>query len=155
MAIYEIVYTRRKLSDDNAPVLDTPAKAAEFIRANCMDPDEMWREKAFALFLDKKKRLLSRLLISVGTSDSTAIDTRLVVKAALDSLASGVILTHNHPSGDPTPGGADLTETKRLRQALESMDITLCDHIIIGDDEAYSMSVEKRFKIKNHESDIS
>ena len=69
-----------------------------------------------------------------GTVDHTPVYPREVVKRALELAASGIILVHNHPSGDPTPSNADIEMTRRIVEAAEKLSIVVQDHIIVGRD---------------------
>ena len=71
----------------------------------------------------------------------------MIVKAALEMSASGVIMAHNHPSGNPLPGKADITITKSLKTALDTFDIHLIDHIVIADGSYYSFADETTCRI--------
>ena len=71
------------------------------------------------------------------------VDTRKIVRTALDENASFVILFHNHPSGDPSPSKADIAETHKLQKALQVFDLKLTDHIIVSDAKFFSFSEEK------------
>jgi DNA repair protein RadC len=75
-----------------------------------------------------------------GTIDGTSVYPREVVKEALATNAAAVILAHNHPSGVAEPSQADERITRRLKAALELVDIRLLDHLIIGDGETTSMA---------------
>ena len=149
MATYEITYRRRLVKDGPVPVsVDTPLKAADYFRDNCFEASEMWREKAFALFLDKANNVIGHLLLSVGGTDSTTLDVKLVAKGAVDVLASKVILSHNHPSGNPLPGETDIRMTNKIREALAILDVELLDHVIICDGKGYSFNTQSVFIIK-------
>ena len=67
----------------------------------------------------------------------------MIIKNALEMLASGIILVHNHPSGNPQPGACDIKQTGILKKAAETFDISLLDHIIIADDRFYSFAEER------------
>jgi DNA repair protein RadC len=84
------------------------------------------------LFLDKKNRLIADEAHGRGTVDQVGVFPREVAKRALALNASGLIIAHNHPSGDPAPSQADVTMTRRLREALATVDVTLHDHFVIG-----------------------
>lgn len=84
------------------------------------------------LYLDRKNRLISDVLVSVGTVDHVPVYPREVLKRALLMNATGLILVHNHPSGDPEPSQADITMTKEIWKACQTLGITLHDHIIVG-----------------------
>ena len=90
-------------------------------------------ERVLALHFNVKHRLIGVHVVSVGTLDASLVHPRDVFKAAVLSNASGLILAHNHPSGDPTPSGEDRALSDRLRQAGELLGITLLDFVIVTD----------------------
>ena len=92
------------------------------------------------LFLDNRHRVIKFDEMFRGTIDGTSVYPREVVKEALAVNAAAVILAHNHPSGVAEPSQADERITKRLKSALELVDIRLLDHLIIGDGEATSLA---------------
>ena len=92
------------------------------------------------LYLDNRHRVLRFDELFRGTIDGTSVYPREVVKEALDINAAAVILAHNHPSGVAEPSRADERITKRLKSALELVDIRLLDHLIIGDGRATSLA---------------
>ena len=149
MPTYEIVYSRIKVSDKNEAPLSNPTKAYDYLMKNCFSPADMWRESAWAVFLDNRNAPIGKILISIGGINATWIDTKLVVKSALDSFAKGVILSHNHPSSDPMPGHKDILETDKLRKALAFFDIELTDHIVVTEESFYSFKEEVAIKVPN------
>ncbi len=92
------------------------------------------------LFLDNRHRVLRFDELFRGTIDGTSVYPREVVKEALSVNAAAVILAHNHPSGVAEPSQADERITRRLKSALELVDIRLLDHLIIGDAGATSLA---------------
>jgi len=92
------------------------------------------------LFLDTRHRLISFEPLFRGTIDGASVYPREVVKQALKHNAAAVIFAHNHPSGVAEPSQADIQITRRLRSALELVDIRVLDHIIVGDAETYSLA---------------
>jgi len=92
------------------------------------------------LYLDNRHRVLRFDEMFRGTIDGTSVYPREVVKEALATNAAAVILAHNHPSGVAEPSQADERITRRLKAALELVDIRLLDHLIIGDGETTSMA---------------
>ena len=89
-------------------------------------------EEFRVLFLDKKNALIADEVQGRGTVDAVPVYVRELVKRALDLNASALIMVHNHPSGDPTPSQADITMTRRAKEALAAVDIRLHDHVVIG-----------------------
>jgi DNA repair protein RadC len=113
----------------NRPVLGSWNALIEYCRA-AMAFREV--ETFRLLFLDKKNQLIADEEQQRGTVDYTPVYAREVVKRALELSASGIILVHNHPSGDPTPSLADRDMTKKIIEAAEKLNIQVYDHIIIG-----------------------
>lgn len=91
------------------------------------------QECMLCMMLDTKNQLIGDKMISKGTVNASLVSTRDLFLTALQYHAVNLILVHNHPSGDPTPSNADVTLTKKVRQAGMLLDIELLDHIIIGD----------------------
>jgi len=89
-------------------------------------------EQVVMLYLDAKNRLLSEEIVTRGTVNRADIFPREVVRRALDLGATGLIMAHNHPSGDPTPSRSDLDATRAVADAARLFDIILHDHIVIG-----------------------
>ena len=84
------------------------------------------------LFLDRKNALIADEVQQKGTVDHTPVYPREVVKRALELGASAVIMVHNHPSGDPTPSGADIDMTRQVIDAGKPLGITVHDHVVVG-----------------------
>ena len=89
-------------------------------------------EQFRVLFLDNRNRLLADEVLGRGTINHAPVYPREVVKRALDLHATGVILVHNHPSGDLSPSREDIAMTTEIHRAVEVLRITLHDHIIIA-----------------------
>lgn len=92
----------------------------------------MHQEHLGALFLDSRQRVLREREIYVGTVFNAFVSTREIVRFALDANASGVVLYHNHPSGDPAASSQDIKYTRKTRDSLKLIDIELVDHVIAG-----------------------
>jgi DNA repair protein RadC len=118
------------------PVVRTPADAAALLMPHLrfQETEQFW-----ALLLNVKNEVLDRIEISKGGLASSPVHPREVFKAAVRLGAAGVILIHNHPSGDPTPSRADLAITGRLSRAGAVMGIPIIDHLIIGDGSFVSL----------------
>lgn len=109
--------------------------------------EDACREQCHALFLDAKNRVVGTFLVSAGGIRQTPVDCKAICAAALGCLAEGVILAHNHPSGDPAPSASDVDMTGRLRKALATIDIKLIDHVILGEKEYFSFTEEKKYPL--------
>ena len=115
----------------------SPADTKAFLQAHMRHLDH---EIFCCLFLDNRHRVLCFDTLFRGTIDGTSVYPREVVKEALAVNAAAIILAHNHPSGVAEPSQADERITKRLKSALELVDIRLLDHLIIGDGQATSLA---------------
>ncbi|MCH9694233.1 MAG: DNA repair protein RadC [Gammaproteobacteria bacterium] len=115
----------------------SPADTEAFLKARMRHLDH---ELFCCLYLDNRHRVLRFDELFRGTIDGTSVYPREVVKEALAINAAALILAHNHPSGVAEPSQADERITKRLKSALELVDIRLLDHLIIGDGEATSLA---------------
>ena len=92
------------------------------------------REHFAIMFLDNKHALIKFEIMFSGTIDSSNVYPREVVKRALELNAAAVVLSHNHPSGITEPSQADKNITQRLKTALNTVDVRILDHIIVGSD---------------------
>lgn len=104
------------------------------------------QETVRILLLNTKHMLVKSVVISVGGLNYSPVHPREVFKAALKFAAAGIILVHNHPSGDFSPSEQDIKLTKRLKEAGEILGIPLLDHIIIAEAGYYSFSEEHIIK---------
>lgn len=99
-------------------------------------------EEFNVLFLDQGNKVICFYNVSKGGINSTTVDKRVVFAAALKACAVGVILAHNHPSGNLRPSQADIDLTKSLLKAGETLDIKVLDHLIVTPDGYYSFADE-------------
>ena len=90
------------------------------------------KEQFRILFLDKRNQLIADEVQQTGTVDHTPVYPREVVKRALELSATAIILVHNHPSGDPTPSGADIQMTQSIIEIAKPLGIAVHDHIIVA-----------------------
>jgi len=113
---------------------DTPQKAADYWRLHVeqnplFDPE---RECFVVIILNAKLRIRGHHFLSTGTLNECAVHPRDVFRVAIVSAAYGVVLLHNHPSGEPQPSQADCSITRRLVTGGEILGIRVTDHVIIG-----------------------
>lgn len=97
-----------------------------------------------ALFLDSQHRIIAYEELFYGTINSATVHPRPIVERVLQLNAAAVILAHNHPSGSSEPSYQDIAVTERIKDALELIDTKLLDHIVIGDNEVYSIIAEQK-----------
>jgi DNA repair protein RadC len=119
------------------PVLQSPAATREFLIARLRDtPHELF----CCLHLDNRHRLIAFEELFRGTIDGASVHPREVVKQALAHNAAAMILAHNHPSGVAEPSRADELITRRLREALQLVDIPVLDHLIVAGNACVSLA---------------
>lgn len=104
-----------------------------------LDYEEFW-----VLMLSRSNRVKFRRCLSQGGTAGTVVDVKLLMKRAVDCLASGLILVHNHPSGNPKPSVEDDRLTLKIKEAAAYLDMRVLDHVIIARDRAYSYADEGR-----------
>lgn len=102
-------------------------------------------ETFVALFLDNQHRIIAYDELFFGTINTATIHPRPIIERVLKLNAAALILAHNHPSGVSDPSPQDIAVTERMREALELVDVRLLDHIIIGDNEVYSIIAEAKW----------
>ncbi len=101
-------------------------------------------EEFWVLMLSRSNRVTYKRCISQGGTASTVVDVKLLLKRAIDCLAEGIILVHNHPSGNASPSGEDDRLTARIRDGAKILGINVLDHIIIARSKSYSYADEGR-----------
>ena len=97
-------------------------------------------EEFWILLLNNANTIIGRVKISTGGVTGVLVDSKLVFKPAIEALATGVILVHNHPSGNLKPSQADISLTRKLKEAGKHLDISVLDHIIIAHSGFYSLA---------------
>ena len=100
----------------------------------------MSHEECWIILLNKAQLPIAKERMTLGGSDTTTIVIKDILKRALEHRAHGLVLIHNHPSGNPYPSANDITYTKALQRAAQAVDLTLYDHIIVADDSYYSFT---------------
>lgn len=114
---------------------------AERVARNIFQQTDIY-EEMYILLLNRANKVIGHALISQGGTSGTVCDLKLIAFYAVNSLASGVIMMHNHPSGNPQPSGPDIQITKKVRDALRLLDVNLLDHLILTHDRCLSMQDE-------------
>nr|WP_321406166.1 DNA repair protein RadC [uncultured Carboxylicivirga sp.] len=99
-------------------------------------------EEFWILLLNRSNKVITRYKISQGGVAGTVIDIRIILKSAIDHLASSIILCHNHPSGNIQPSEMDRQITKKMKEAGKIMDIPVLDHLIVTESAYYSFADE-------------
>lgn len=135
---YKLKATRQ---DFNRAKITSSEDAANYARQFYHD-DIIIYESVFIIMMNRQNNTCGYAKISQGGIAGTVVDIRLVLKYAIDNLASSVILVHNHPSGNLSPSPQDIQIAKKLRDAARFMDIVLLDSIIITEDGHSSLADE-------------
>lgn len=104
--------------------------------------EELQHEEFWLLFLNRANRVTNKEQLSKGGVAGTVVDAKLVFKRALELQASGIILAHNHPSGNLRPSQQDIDVTKQLRDGAKLLDMAILDHIIIAENKFFSFADE-------------
>jgi len=131
---------RRKELDGREKTKVTGSKDAyDLIKADLLD---ISHEEFWILLLNRANRVIKKAQVSQGGVAGTVADPKIIFKLALDELASGIILAHNHPSGNLTASQADLDLTKKLKDAGKLLDIQVLDHLIVAGQKYFSFADE-------------
>lgn len=101
---------------------------------------DLLHEEFWVLFLNRSNRVIDRMKLSQGGISGTVTDVRIIMKKAVEYLASGIIVCHNHPSGNLNPSESDTKITRKVKEAGNFLDIQLLDHIIISEKDYYSFA---------------
>ncbi|MDI3473033.1 MAG: repair protein RadC [Thermotogaceae bacterium] len=117
-------------------------KSAEDVSKVCYDMVFEVQEKVRIICLDTKLKIISSKDVTLGTVSSSLIHPREIFREAIKDGASGIIIVHNHPSGDPAPSEDDKNVTLKLLKASELLDIKLIDHVIVSSKGYYSFREE-------------
>lgn len=99
-------------------------------------------EEFWVVLLNRGNKILAHKRISEGGVSGTVVDFKIILKFALENLATSIVLAHNHPSGNTLPSQADKGLTQKLKEACRLVDMHITDHIIIGDQDYFSFSDE-------------
>ena len=132
------IYSKQKI--------DSPQQAVNLVGSILCDMD---REMTCVINLKSNGVPINCTFTSMGTLNASITSPRELLKASILSNAAGMILVHNHPSGDTTPSIDDIRLTDRLQQACELIGIPLTDHLIVGTDNRYYFSFREKGELKN------
>lgn len=128
---------RRRKKSNNDEIYNSPDKIYNLISPDLADLN---CEETWVIFLNNSLKLIRKEKISQGGLNSSLVDIRVILKRALLLEATGIILCHNHPSGNIQPSSEDISITKKLQEAANLLSIKLLDHIIVTQNDFYSFS---------------
>lgn len=131
---------RRKESESlRKPKITGPKDVYDLLKPDLLD---LQHEEFWVVLLNRSNLVIKKHLISSGGVSGTVADPKIIFKAALEELASGVILVHNHPSGNLKPSQADINLTKKMKQAGLALEVPVLDHLIFCDHNFFSFADE-------------
>ncbi|MGE5557113.1 MAG: RadC family protein [Bacillota bacterium] len=138
-AAFELGMRLSRYFEKERYMIGNPRDAAALITSRLSGLD---KEHFQVMYLNVKNQVLAQDVVSIGHLHASLVHPRELFKGAIRHSAAGVILAHNHPSGDPKPSPDDLLLTKRLAEAGEIIGIRVLDHIIVGDQKYVSLKEE-------------
>jgi DNA repair protein RadC len=138
-AVFELARKLEGFTDEPRRKIRSPADVYSLLYPKMR---EQKRERLVALLLDTKNQVLREEVISIGSLNANIVHPREVFKAALMESCASVILSHNHPSGDPTPSREDIAVTEKLIEGGKLLGIDVLDHVVIGDGKYVSLKDE-------------
>jgi DNA repair protein RadC len=136
---YKITAVPTKDSNLVAKKITSPNESADYARM-FFHEDIVLYESFFIILLDRGNYTKAWAKISQGGVSGTVVDIKIIAKYIVDTLASGVILVHNHPSGNTTPSENDKKITDKIQNACKYLDCSLLDHIILTKDSYFSFA---------------
>ncbi|WP_416868121.1 MAG: RadC family protein [Imperialibacter sp.] len=140
MSALELGRRRKEQATEAKPVIITSKEAYNFMRPYLLD---LAHEEFWIIFLGRGGKVISVQQVSLGGISGTVADPRVIYKKALELPGcTGIILTHNHPSGNPRPSQEDIRLTKSMKAAGELLQILVLDHLIFCDEGYYSFADE-------------
>lgn len=137
VAALELGRRRKELEPEAKPKIASSKDAFELLRGDLMD---LPKEEFWVLLLNRANRVITKRRISEGGVSGTVADPKIIFKLALEELASGVIVAHNHPSGNLSASQQDIDLTRKLKEGGKLLEIQLLDHIIVAGTRYYSFA---------------
>jgi DNA repair protein RadC len=139
VAALELGRRRKETDTEEKPKITTSKDAYDLLKGDLMD---LPHEEFWVLLLNRANRVIKKKRVSEGGVSGTVADPRIIFKMALEELASGIVVAHNHPSGNLTPSQSDINLTKKIKEAGKLLDIQLFDHVIVGEQKYFSFADE-------------
>lgn len=139
VAALELGRRRKQIESPEANKITGSAEVFNLMHAALAD---LSYEEFWILLLNRSNRVIEKRKISQGGITGTVTDIRMILKMAIENLATSLILCHNHPSGNLQPSDADVSITRRLKESASLMDITLLDHVILAGRSYFSFADE-------------
>lgn len=135
----EIIYSGPKTS--KLVQVKTSSEVAKLLRDVVYDARKInYKESFYVLLLNRANKVIAQACVGMGSTSATIMNSKEIFQLALKTNACGIILSHNHPSGNLKPSEADLQITKRINEFGKLIDIQLLDHIILTDESYFSFA---------------
>ena len=132
----------RRRKDVDAPVLDVVKSSKDAYMHITPKLSDLPHEEFWALLLNRSNKIIKTEFIGRGGVSGTVADVRIILKSAIENLASSIVLAHNHPSGNLQASKEDINLTQKVKQAAALFDVQVIDHIIVGDANYFSFADE-------------
>jgi DNA repair protein RadC len=139
IAALELGRRRRDTEAEEKPRVSGSGDCFNILRAHMQD---LQHEEFWIILLNRANRVIKKHQISQGGVAGTVADPKIIFKIAISELASGIILAHNHPSGNLTASQADIDLTKKIREAGKLLEIQVLDHLIVAGQKYFSFADE-------------
>ncbi len=139
LAALEIGRRRTDIGIEEKTKINSSQSAYAFLKSKLSD---LPHEEFWVIYLSRNNNVIKTECISKGGVSGTVVDIRLILKPAIECLASSIILAHNHPSGNLNPSQEDITITKKAKEAAKLLDMVIQDHLIFGDQTYLSFADE-------------
>jgi DNA repair protein RadC len=139
VAAMELGRRRKDQSPEDKPKVDSSQSAYNLIQGDLQD---LPHEEFWVLLLNRANRLIKKKRVSEGGVSGTVADPKIIFKLAVEELASGIIVAHNHPSGNLKPSDSDMNLTKKLKEAGKVLEVGVFDHIIVAQQKYFSFADE-------------
>jgi DNA repair protein RadC len=139
VAALELGRRRKEHDPESKPKIATSKDAFQLLQGDLMD---LPKEEFWVLLLNRANRVIKKQRVSEGGVSGTVADPKIIFKLALQELASGIIVAHNHPSGNLQASQSDLDLTRRLKESGKFLEIQLLDHLIIAGNRYLSLADE-------------
>ena len=128
----------RRLAAAQTAIADTIASSDDIVRLFRPVTDGLSHEECWAVYLTNSNKIIEQQRVSQGGVQATIVDSKLIIKRALELLATQIVIVHNHPSGSAEPSEADIALTRKIREAAALFAIRLLDHLIIAGSDHFS-----------------
>jgi DNA repair protein RadC len=139
LAAMEIANRRAATKVEDRPRITSSTDAYNIL---CAQVADLAHEQFWILLLNRANQVIAKRMVSAGGVAGTVVDAKMVFQPAIEQLASGIILCHNHPSGNLQPSQADIDLTRKLKRGAENLDLVIFDHLILSANGYYSFADE-------------